>query len=182
MPGWHHANAAWKPKICVVCSTEFIPKSGVNKFCSSQCKGKWKYITGVASTENQYKAISGDWRRYCARLMYHGGRKRDKLTVEIILGKLAKQNYLCALTGKPLTCMLEKGVISPTNASIDRIIAGGPYTEDNIQIVCRAVNLWRGATPIPEFVDWCRAVVNHYESHTSQAARGKGEESHGEIA
>lgn len=50
--GWHHDNASWKPKECVVCSAVFIPRSGVHKFCSERCKGRWKYITGDQSTEN----------------------------------------------------------------------------------------------------------------------------------
>lgn len=176
--GWHHDNANWKPKTCAVCGAEFVPRSGVNKFCSAQCRGKWKYVTGKGSTENQYKKISGDWLRYLSRLLYYGGRKRDKLTRDDLLAQLEKQNYKCALTGRPLTCELKRGVAYPTNASVDRIVAGGPYTPDNIQLVCRAVNLWRGATPITEFVDWCAAVVKHHE-HTTPVERGEKEHGHG---
>jgi hypothetical protein len=57
--------------------------------------------------------------------MYYGGRKRDLLSREIILGQLEKQDYKCALSGVQLTCILEKGIITQTNASIDRINAGG---------------------------------------------------------
>lgn len=161
MAGWNHDNAKWKPKQCVVCSTVFTPSSGVHKFCSTACRGKWKYITGSHSTENQYKEISGNWERYLARLLYYGGRKRDKLTRDILMAQLIKQDYKCALTGRLLTCTLDKGVAAKTNASVDRIVAGGSYTADNIQLVCRAVNQWRGDIPVDEFVDWCAAVVNH---------------------
>lgn len=150
-----------KDKNCIVCSTAFTPFSGVHKFCSEKCKGKWKYITGEGSTENQYKEISGNWKRYVSRLMYYGGRKRDKLTRDIILKKLEEQNYKCALSGADLTCNLTKGFRCPTNASVDRIIPGGPYTEDNIQLVCRALNSWRADLPIDEYTEWCRKVVEH---------------------
>jgi len=93
--------------------------------------------------------------------MYYGGRKRDKLTKELILKKLEEQNYKCALSGVQLTCKLERGVKCPTNASVDRVEAGGPYTEDNIQVVCRALNSWRADLSVEEFVDWCRLVVQH---------------------
>ena len=179
--GWNHDNANWKPKTCVVCGGSFTPKSGVHKFCSSPCKGKWKYITGEGSTENQYKKISGNWVRYASRLLYFKGRKRDQLTREDILRQLEKQNYKCALTGKELTCVLQKGTVSKTNASIDRIIAGGPYTPENIQMVCKAVNLWRGNTPIAEFVDWCRAVVETHDN-TMQSEHGEKEQGHGQNA
>lgn len=172
MPGWHHDNAKWTPKACKVCGAEFTPKSGAHKFCSEQCKGKWQYISGRLSTENQYANISGNWRRYVSRLLYYGGRKRDKLTAEILLAQLEKQDYKCALSGVPLTCELEKGTKCPTNASVDRIIAGGPYTADNIQIVCRALNHWRADTSVPDFVEWCRKVVQYHE-RTLSVAQGE---------
>lgn len=156
-----HSVEEVRPKKCCVCETEFTPRSGINKFCSPKCKGKWKYITGKASTENQYREISGNWKRYVSRLMYYGGRKRDRLNRDIILNKLSEQNYLCAISGVPLTCELSKGIKSQTNASIDRIIPGGPYTEDNIQLVCRALNSWRADLPLDNFTEWCRKVVEH---------------------
>jgi len=162
MPGWNH-EGKFKDKPCVVCNEMFTPFSGVHKFCSPVCKGKWKYITGTSSTENQYKKISGNWDRYVSRLMYYNGRKRDHLTRDIILQKLEEQGYKCALSGLPLTCQLEVGKKFPNNASIDRIEAGGPYVKDNIQIVCRALNHWRADTTVEDFVAMCRAVASHFD-------------------
>lgn len=147
-------------RTCPVCGKEDLMAKN-QKFCTPQCKGKVKYIDGSASTEEQYKKISGNWVRYCSRLLYYGGRKRDMLTRDIILRQLEKQNYKCALTGAELTCNLSKGTTSITNASIDRIVAGGPYTEDNIQIVCRAINSWRSNLTVKEFVNWCKKVVDY---------------------
>jgi hypothetical protein len=158
-----HSDLVFKPRKCDVCETTFVPCSGSHRFCSSSCKGKWKYITGQASTENQYKIISGNWKRYVSRLLYFNGRKRVGLTQEILLKKLESQNYRCALSGRKLTCQLEKGTTFPTNASVDRITAGGSYTEDNIQLVCRAVNSFRNNRSVEDFVEWCRDVVNNYE-------------------
>lgn len=178
MSGWHHENAEWKPKVCKVCGTKFTPKSGAHKFCSDQCRGKWKYIDGTSSTENQYAGISGNWKRYVSRLLYYGGRKRDNLTAQILLDQLEKQKYKCALSGVQLTCELRKGVYTQTNASIDRVVAGGAYTADNIQIVCRALNQWRANTSVPDFVEWCRKVVQHHERTLSEA-QGDKEHGHG---
>ena len=168
MVGWNHANATWKPKTCAVCNKPFIPNSGVHKFCSAACKGKWPYITGKLTTESQYKEISGSWPRYFSRLLVN--KKRAALSREDLIFLLHVQDARCALTGVPLTCQLEKGVKCPTNASVDRIAAGGPYTLDNVQLVCVAVNKWRGDTPIEEFVEWCRLVVSHAEKEKSHAA------------
>jgi hypothetical protein len=153
-----------KFKECVVCNTKFKPRSGVHKFCSEECKGKYQYTSGRVTTESQYKEISGNWDRYLSRLLYYGGRKRDLLTRENLLKQLEKQDYKCALSGMPLTCILEKGKVTKTNASVDRILAGGPYTSDNIQLVCRALNHWRADTSVEEFIDWCQKVVDYNKS------------------
>lgn len=60
----------------------------------------------------------------------------------------AKQNGICAVSGLPMT--LERGVNA---VSMDRIDSTGGYTIDNIMLVCRWVNLGRGATPIHEFTE-----------------------------
>jgi len=152
------------PRDCVVCSETFEPKSARHKFCSATCKGKWKYASNTVTTESQYELISGNWTRYTSRLLYCAGRKRDGLSRADILEKLEEQDYKCALSGLPLTCELRVGVKCHTNASIDRIEAGGPYTKDNIQMVCTSLNKWRSDTSITEFVDMCRAVVSHFDS------------------
>lgn len=182
MAGWNHNNANWKPKACVTCGASFMPKSGVHKFCSTECKGKWKYVTGQGSTENQYAAISGNWERYLSRRLYVGGVRREKTPRDALFRVLVRQNYRCALSGVPLTCILEKGRFVPTNASVDRIVAGGPYTEDNVQLVCAVLNLWRGNTPVREFILWCKTVATYQDSLTLQAAQGDMENGHGQKA
>jgi len=156
-----HTCLEVKLKTCVVCSTEFKPFSGAHKFCSEQCKGKFKYMSEKVTTKSQYKEISGNWERYLSRLLYSSGRKRDNLTKEDLLFILHKQDKKCAISGNFLTCNLEKGIKFWTNASVDRIDAGGSYTLDNIQLVCRAVNSWRSDMPLETFIEVCRAVAQH---------------------
>ena len=163
MAGWNHTGK-FKEKPCAVCGLVFKPRSGVHKFCSPECKGKHQYTSGRVTTKSQYETISGNWKRYCSRLLYAAGKKRSELSVEDILDLLEKQKYKCALSGLDLTCQLEKGKKFPHNVSIDRIKAGGPYTKDNIQLVCRAVNHWRADTDLTDFIEICRAVVNHQDN------------------
>ncbi len=146
---------------CAVCSKSFSKRTYHNRFCSDSCKGKWKYINKDVTTESQYKLISGNWDRYLSRLLYFGGRKRDLLSKKILMDKLEAQNYKCALSGLELTCNLQKGVKFPFNASVDRIIAGGPYTEDNIQLVCQSLNHWRADTSVEDFVRICTVVAEY---------------------
>ena len=159
MVGWNHKDC-FKEKICLVCDTPFVPKSGFHKFCSEKCKGKWKYISGVTTTETQYASISDNWNRYFSRLCCRS-HKRESVSVEELLDILDKQNYKCALSGIQLTCKLEKGVKYKTNASLDRIDAGGPYIKENIQLVCSALNSFRSDTDCNEFIWWCKKVAEY---------------------
>jgi hypothetical protein len=138
----------------------FTPKSGVHKYCTESCKGKAKYLFGWESTETQYAKISGNWPRYFSRLLAKG---RKELSVEILLALLEKQQGCCALSGIPLTCTLEKGKRFKTNASIDRIKAGEPYSPENVQLVCSAVNSWRSDTDLDEFIWYCKQITQFQE-------------------
>lgn len=151
-----------KQKPCYICGTLFIPNSGVNKFCSVKCKTKKNQQEGSMTVAMQYKRISGDWTKYFNRLMRRTG-KRPLLTTKDLLFVLEKQQGLCALSGIPLTCLLEQGKKFKTNASIDRIIAGGEYTKDNIQLVCAALNSWRADTDLQEFIWFCKKVTEYQE-------------------
>lgn len=115
-------------------------------------------MTGTVSTETQYEKISGNWFRYFSRL----ATNKNGLSAKELCDKLDEQNGLCALTGIELTCKLEKGVICKTNASIDRIVAGGPYIPENIQLVCTAVNGFRKDLSVDEFVWWCTKVAGYF--------------------
>jgi len=114
------------------------------------------------SCEAQYKRISGDWNRYFNRLNRRS-TSRPNLTTKHMLDQLEKQKGLCALSGIKLTCLLEQGKKFKTNASIDRIIPGAPYSPDNIQLVCSALNSWRGDTELTEFIWFCKKVAEFQE-------------------
>ena len=160
MPGWHHDNADWVDKAGLVCSTSFTPRSGVHKFCSDPCRGKWKYIVGTKTTESQYEKISGNWDKYFNRLSCRS-QGRSGLSTEDLKDILEQQEGVCALSGIGLTCKLEKGVKCQTNASIDRIEAGGPYIKENVQLVCSVLNGFRSNTPLGEYIWWCTKVATY---------------------
>ena len=148
-----------KQKPCAVCGTLFTPRSGVHKFCSETCKGKWKYMCGDMTTKKQYESISGNWSRYFDRLLGKG--RRGVLSRVDLLNLLEKQNGLCALSGIPLTCTLLQGTKFPNNASIDRIEAGGTYAPHNVQLVCAALNGFRKDCTIEQFINYCCAVADY---------------------
>lgn len=140
------------------CGKELVAKSKVHKFCTSQCRFGSRTSKGL-STDRQYLFISGNWNRYFARLMAKGGRQTH-LSTAFLVELLNQQNGRCALSGVQLTCTLVKGERIWTNASIDRINAGKAYTRNNIQLVCAAINQWRGTHTVSEFVKWCKLVTD----------------------
>lgn len=151
-----------KQKECPICSFKFFPNSGSHKYCSDNCKTKGRHQLGKTTTSAQYKNISGNWDRYFNRLLQKAFR-RGQLTKGLLKEQLTLQKGLCALSGIELTCWLESGRRFKTNASIDRIRPGEPYSIDNIQLICSALNSWRGDTELKEFVWFCKQVTEYQE-------------------
>jgi hypothetical protein len=106
----------------------------------------------------KYLRMSGDWTLYFKHLL---SKKKTDVTAIDLVELLKKQKGKCALSGTPLTCEKVKGKYVKTNASIDRIIAGGGYNIENIQLVCRAVNSFRHDLTISEFITWCKRVAKN---------------------
>lgn len=145
-----------KMKVCPTCGVEFVALNNYHTYCSRGCRQP----THSDSTEWQYQRVSGNWTRYFNRLCVRSF-KRGELTPDMLLGLLSRQGGRCALSGVELTCVLQKGVVSKTNASIDRIDPKGAYSLDNVQLVCAVLNKFRIDTPLDEFIDWCRKVAEH---------------------
>lgn len=143
---------------CKICGLEIMMAKN-QKYCSAKCKGKVQYFSGKKSTEEQYKEISGNWPKYLQKLLYFHGRHKNGLTLNDLLSILENQNFKCALSGEQLTCLREKGKQFWTNASIDRIQAGGAYNKQNIQLVCRALNGLRRDMNVDQFILWCQKVA-----------------------
>jgi hypothetical protein len=63
---------------------------------------------------------------------------------QLLREKMGEQEDLCALTGLPLG--YDSECEDPQMlASLDRIDSAGHYTPENVQIVCRFMNRWKGA-------------------------------------
>lgn len=78
----------------------------------------------------------------------------DSITVAALKRLIAKQNYMCAITGWAL---------KPETATVDHIkplARGGTNTLDNIQIVHGDANRAKGVMTQDEFLDLCKAVTN----------------------
>lgn len=136
---------------CIVCNKQFETFHPNYLCCSAEC-GKTNKMN------KKYLRMSGDWTLYFKHLL---SKKETDVTAIDLVELLKKQKGKCALSGTTLTCEKVKGKYVKTNASIDRIIAGGGYNIENIQLVCRAVNSFRHDLTISEFITWCKRVAKN---------------------
>ena len=167
---WRKRNI-FRMKQCVVCGTEFRPTGGYQHYCSGDCRKERMLRNGVLTSSYQYANISGDWRKYFNRIRHRTGARSMQLTVDDLLKLHAKQEGKCALSGVEMTCILVKGERTWTNASVDRIKAGGPYTQKNVQLVCTAVNIFRGMLPLQDYIMWCKRVAKHSGKNMTERVR-----------
>lgn len=82
------------------------------------------------------------------------------ITKEFILDLWNKQNGLCAISKIPMTYEMDSGRIY-TNVSIDQIEQGKGYTEDNVQLVCMAVNQLKSDWDMNTVRYICKMVVDN---------------------
>lgn len=94
-------------------------------------------------------------KRYFQNLRFNA-KKRNidfDITVEQIEDLLEKQNFVCVLSGQPISLVL------PTTASLDRINNDLGYHIDNIQWVHRRINYMKNTMSVADFQLWCGYVV-----------------------
>jgi hypothetical protein len=139
-------------KNCYVCGTKFETNHPNYITCSHKCQSINKVL-------RRYERTNNDWGAYFKSLL--SKKRNSDLTVEDLLKLLLIQNGKCKLSGEELTCIHKRGKVIQTNASIDRINPGEEYNVENIQLVCRAVNSFRGPTQLHDFIHWCKKVAKY---------------------
>lgn len=90
-----------------------------------------------------------------SRGLYFGIDKDD------VLGLYLMQRGLCALSGVKMEHHEFADAPRGSEPSVDRIDSSGHYTPDNIQIVCRAINIMKMAMGQTEFIGWCQRVASN---------------------
>ncbi len=75
------------------------------------------------------------------------------ITLDFLMSLLEVQEYKCAISGLKMTHM--KGLKC---VSIDRIDSSHGYTENNVQLVCKAMNLAKNVHSNQEMVDFIRSI------------------------
>jgi len=91
--------------------------------------------------------------------------RRRNITIDITVNNLIdtfkKQNGKCALTNVAMTH--EPGLKA---ASVDRIDSNGGYTRDNIQLVCKAINLGKNTHSNDDIKSFIEDVLSASRSNS----------------
>jgi hypothetical protein len=149
-------------KTCTGCHRElpldkfFVKSSGAVTSRCYPCASDRNRKRDAESVESYLKTIA-------TAIRYRAKQKGVDCTLDWaqLLDIWREQDGICALSGLPLTHH-RQGPESRShfNASVDRVVMDGPYSKDNVMLVCTKVNMMRGKLHIDEFVMMCRAVAD----------------------
>lgn len=145
-------------KTCLNCTKELVNKQKL--YCSRPCKAHYRRTvveTKAYQTARTNKYRGKDMTSYLQSLIHKKARS-NQISINELMEIYNKQNGRCALTGEVLTHICGGGR-TRTNASLDRIIPGGPYTKDNVRIVCHVANIMRTDMSDIELRYWAEKII-----------------------
>lgn len=141
---------------CKECSSSFIARTKRNVFCSRPCQLNFNGRKSNRHRSNKYYSKLGPFLSHLIQLSTYD---RRELTKEFLLELYHTQGGLCAITGQPMTHIRGQGKVN-TNISIDRINSAIGYTQENVQLVCRIVNIMKQDMTQNELKFWCEKILN----------------------
>ena len=132
---------------CEGCSINFIATQKTQRFCTKNCQAR----IGSRRSLAKHNTLEDHLKRLLKR------NDRKHLSINFLKNVYEAQNGLCALTSVPMTWETLNGRVA-TNISMDRVDSSIGYEEQNIQLVCRIVNIMKHDLSVNEFVGWCKLV------------------------
>lgn len=137
---WHNTEM-WRKKL-----DESAKKGGAVSYYNQKAKAVWRMAnTAFSTTENANgQQVSRNVKN--KNMEFRGPQELEKYLMDL----LALQGDTCVLTDLPLN-LDEKEGDPEMRASLDRIDSNGHYAKGNLQIVCRFVNRWKGASDNDQF-------------------------------
>lgn len=157
---------------CLICGESFDPSYfdssehyAIRGYKDTRCK-KCKREQNLKARE-EYSDEKKLYKTIQDRVFAAKRRAKTKgipctITKEFILDLWNKQNGLCAISKIPMTYEIDAGRVY-TNISIDQIEQGKGYTEDNVQLVCMAVNQLKSDWDMNTVKYICKMVIDNYE-------------------
>ena len=132
---------------------EFISNIKGSQFITREADKEHR-ITNLSknSAPNKVEKSIRSWLKY----KLHSARKRisHDLSIDHLIRMWDSQGRSCKLSGLPMSYRCH----CPYSASIDRIDNSLGYSEENIQLVCRSVNLAKNRHNNTDFIQWLKNV------------------------
>lgn len=130
----------------------------------SKCKSKEMFASRKSKTGDDAINRTITERFLAARLRSRKHNLEFSITKKYLFELLELQNNKCAISGIALTFILGNGRI-PTNVSIDKIDGNLGYTNDNIQLVCMAVNQMKSDMSMNELYNFCEKILENKNNY-----------------
>jgi hypothetical protein len=151
-------------KTCKSCGVEkpldafgYYSTGGLEASCKD-CRNRLR-MRGRTGLKNYLKWICQAAKSHCKRT----GRAEFHLEPEHLYQLWEDQGGRCALSGVYMTHHKDGEGRKDFNASMDRIHPAGPYTRDNVRLVCDRVNMMRHTLSENEFWWWVKNIHAHSE-------------------
>lgn len=144
---------------CIECGTTLPENRNSRQMYCCNAHARAYRKANIDRYKNDGSYVSADKRHYLGRLRNKKRGKRQGLSLEFLVQLWEQQGGRCAISGIPMTHIGGKGRIG-TNASIDQIVAGKGYLEDNVQLVTCDINRIKGELTMEELYDLCRTILN----------------------
>ena len=87
-----------------------------------------------------------------------------EIVVADLLHLWREQKGRCALSGRLMTAFYD-GTRREDQVSVDRIRPDIGYLPNNIQLVCYRANMLKHTLSQPNFIHWCRQIVEYQDAH-----------------
>lgn len=128
-------------------------------FCTPKCKNLYNHKTKYKYKYQVAFQVKSPKHFLQTLINKKNGRSKDGLTKENLFKIYEKQKGLCAITKLPMT-MIRFGGKVPTNISMDRIDNSRGYELENVQLVCRIVNVMKLDQTMDELKLWCQRILD----------------------
>ena len=87
-----------------------------------------------------------------------------EIDVTDLLDLWREQKGRCALSGRLMTAFYD-GTRREDQVSVDRICPDIGYLPNNIQLVCYRANMLKHTLSQPNFIHWCRQIVEYQDAN-----------------
>jgi hypothetical protein len=161
--------------LCRACKQD-LPEKNFGPRWKKMVNGRLDGYKPICSKCENEKNKQSRHSSYIHYLKYLRGKTNSRktpvhrdFTANFLLELFHQQNGLCAVSKLPMTWTYDEGHAQSgsrrgTNISIDRINSDGPYSKDNVRLVCDRVNKIKSNMNDDDLYFWCAQIASSMRS------------------